>query len=186
MSCIDDRIIHPQISVCKYRISRTSFKPFKKLRASCYRYTVLRSGAALCMHQIIISVYLVDMWSFRPYAALYSAFPYGHAPALKLHGSKIKLLYPYLPVSIVAYSFRVWACATVITSAVIIEEKAWVYSDCFFSQIIRIRPRSCRILRCHYKIAAMRYIGRYHIKSSFMISYGRCKNTSRYFFIFHA
>ena len=75
---------------------------------------------------------------------------------------------------------------TVITSAVIIKEKAWVYSDCFFSQIIRIRPRSSGILCCHYKIAAMRYIGRYHIKSSFMISYGRCKNTSRYFFIFHA
>jgi len=176
MPSIDHRIIRPKIPMCKDRIARASLKPLKQLSASRHTDAVFRSGSSFCMQQIIIAVFFVQMWSLRPDCPSHSPFPDCHAFSHKLHLPKIQFLHPDFPVSVIADSFRIRSCTTVIAFPVIIEEKTGIDPRSIFAEIIRIRPRSCWIFCRYNEIASVAYIGSDYVKQSIMEADRWCIN----------
>ena len=117
------------------------------------------------------------MRTFRPDTSLYRTFPDCHALTDQLHGLKIQFLNPNLPVPVIANALRIRTGSAIITFAVIVEKKARIDARGIVAEIIRLGPRSFRILRCDDKIVAVRHIGRDHIKQTIMIADRRRINT---------
>ena len=176
VSCVDHRIVFPQIPVGEDRVSGAALEPLEQLFTSGNAYAVLRSGSSFCMHQIIITVDLIKVRSLRPDNSFYSPFPDCHAFSHKLHLPKIQFLHPDFPVSVIADSFRIRSRTTVIAFPVIIEEKTGIDPRSIFAEIIRIRPRSCWIFCRYNEIASVAYIGSDHVKQSIMEPDGWCIN----------
>ena len=178
MSCIYNRIVHSKISMCEDRVSRTSLKPLKQFFTPCNTYTVLRTCSTLCMHKVIVFTYFINMRSLRPDNILDRTLPDCHTLSYKLHGCNIKLLHPYLPVTVISYPLRIRSCSTIVALTIVIKEKTRVYSRRILN-VIWFRPWSFRSVGRYNKITPMTYVGGYHIVCSLMVSYCRCKYSTR-------
>ena len=174
MANISDRIIFSKMPVCQNRITEVVLIRTPYIAASANRNGMVRSGSSFGMHNIIISVFFIQMRSFRPNHIFHSSVPHIFRFSHKLHPLYIQLLNPYMPISVITASLGIWMRSDIIAYTVLIKKQTWVNPICSFDKI-RLRPWSCWIIRRYDKVSSTGYIGADNIEHSIMVSDGRSK-----------
>ena len=177
MAHITDWIFPAQVSMCQDWITEVIFIWSVYILTAAYSNCVIRAGASLCMHDIIVFPDFIQMRSLRPDNISHGTVPYIMHFSYQLHVLNIQLLNPDIPVTIILASRRIGVCSNIIAGSILIKEQAGVYSIRSLN-VMRLRPRSCWILGCNNEITTVRYIGAYDIKCSFMITDCRCEQAS--------
>ena len=164
------------MSVGQNRVAIVVLVRSENIPAAADRYGMLRTGAALRVHNIVILTPLVDMRSFRPGHLLHGTVPHVVNLTDEFKLLDVYLLDPDIVITVVGIPLRIGMRADIIAPAVLIKEQAGIDSVCTL-QIVRLRPGSCRIVGCDDIIAAEGYVGTDHIVRTVVVSHGRCKQT---------
>ena len=149
-----------------------------EISAAADRHGMVRPRPPFRIHDVIITVFFVEMGTLRP-----DHVPHGPVPHILLlphqpHGLQIQLLNPDIPVPVVLAAFRVGMGSYIIAFSVIIKKQAGVnpFRPLY---IAGLGPGALRILRRHHIISPMGHIGAYHIKPAPVITDGGGKQSRR-------
>ena len=135
---------------------------------------MIRPRTTFGMKQIISSVYLVDMRTFRPHAVFEGSPPDSLRLAIEFAAFKVNFLNPDFPVSLIFRAFRCRTGSRIPDSAVIIKKERRINTFRAFNHH-RIRPWPLRLISSNKKVPDFINLSTNTVEFSLMKAYCRRK-----------